>query len=95
MIAWFAKNHVAANLLLITILIGGLFSLSVRIPLEVFPSFATDRINVTVSLRGATPDDNIEIVTIMMFTGQPLCGLAMLSREQIIFCLLLIFETIN
>jgi len=57
MIAWFAKNHVAANLLLITILIGGLFSLSVRIPLEVFPSFATDRINVNVSLRGATPED--------------------------------------
>jgi len=57
MIAWFARNHVAANLLLITILIGGLFSLSVRIPLEVFPSFASDRINVNVSLRGATPGD--------------------------------------
>jgi len=57
MIAWFARNHVAANLLLITIVIGGLFSLSVRIPLEVFPSFATDRINVNVSLRGATPED--------------------------------------
>lgn len=57
MIAWFARNHVAANLLLITILIAGLFSLSNRIPLEVFPSFATDRINVSVSLRGATPED--------------------------------------
>ena len=57
MIAWFARNHVAANLLLITILIAGLFSLSTRIPLEVFPSFATDRINVNVSLRGATPED--------------------------------------
>jgi multidrug efflux pump subunit AcrB len=57
MIAWFARNHVAANLLLITILIAGLFSLSTRIPLEVFPSFATDRINVTMSLRGATPED--------------------------------------
>ncbi|MDX2368346.1 MAG: efflux RND transporter permease subunit [Colwellia sp.] len=57
MIAWFARNHVAANLLLITILIAGLFSLTNRIPLEVFPSFATDRINVNVSLRGATPED--------------------------------------
>ncbi len=57
MIAWFARNHVAANLLLITILIVGLFNLSTRIPLEVFPSFATDRINVNVSLRGATPED--------------------------------------
>ncbi|MEW6992284.1 efflux RND transporter permease subunit [Colwelliaceae bacterium 6441] len=57
MIAWFARNHVAANLLLVTILILGLFSLSVRIPLEIFPSFASDRINVNVSLRGATPED--------------------------------------
>ncbi|MGB0936118.1 MAG: efflux RND transporter permease subunit [Colwellia sp.] len=57
MIAWFAKNHVAANLLLVSILLVGLFSLSARIPLEVFPSFATDRINVNVSLRGATPED--------------------------------------
>ncbi len=57
MIAWFAKNHVAANLLLVSILLVGLFSLSTRIPLEVFPSFATDRINVNVSLRGATPED--------------------------------------
>ncbi len=57
MIAWFARNHVAANLLLVTILIAGLFSLSTRIPLEVFPSFATDRITVNISLRGATPED--------------------------------------
>ena len=57
MIAWFAKNHVAANLLLISILLVGLFNLSTRIPLEVFPSFTTDRINVNVSLRGATPED--------------------------------------
>ena len=64
MIAWFAKNHVAANLLLVTILIAGLFSLSNRIPLEVFPSFATDRINVTVSLRGATPEDVEKSVSI-------------------------------
>ncbi len=31
MIAWFARNHVAANLLLVTILIIGLFSLTTRI----------------------------------------------------------------
>jgi multidrug efflux pump subunit AcrB len=57
MIAWFTKNHVAANLLLITILLAGLFSLSNRIPLEVFPSFESDVISVKVSLRGATPED--------------------------------------
>lgn len=57
MIAWFTKNHVAANLLLLTILMAGLFSLSNRIPLEVFPSFESDVISVNVSLRGATPED--------------------------------------
>ena len=57
MIAWFARNHVAANLLMISILFFGLFSLSARIPLEIFPSFSTDRINVSVSLRGSTPED--------------------------------------
>ncbi|WP_428982785.1 efflux RND transporter permease subunit [Paraglaciecola aquimarina] len=57
MIAWFARNHVAANLLMITILFAGIYSLTSRIPLEVFPSFETDRISVSVTLRGATPED--------------------------------------
>ncbi|GAA61917.1 multidrug resistance protein, AcrB/AcrD/AcrF [Pseudoalteromonas sp. BSi20652] len=64
MIAWFAKNHVAANLLLVTLLLSGLFSLSSKIPLEVFPSFETDRISVNVSLRGSTPEDVEQGVTI-------------------------------
>lgn len=57
MIAWFARNHVAANLLMLTILFLGLFSLSSRIPLEVFPTIVMDRVTVSVSLRGATPED--------------------------------------
>lgn len=57
MIAWFARNHVAANLLMITILFAGIYSLTSRIPLEVFPSFESDTISVSVSLRGATPED--------------------------------------
>lgn len=64
MIAWFAKNHVAANLLLVTLLLSGLFSLSTKIPLEVFPSFETDMISVNVSLRGSTPEDVEQGVTI-------------------------------
>ena len=64
MIAWFTKNHVAANLLLISILLAGLFSVSTQIPLEVFPSFESDRISVSVSLRGSTPEDVEKGVTI-------------------------------
>ena len=57
MIAWFAKNHVAANLLMITILLAGIFSIKSSIPLEVFPSFETEIVNVSISLRGSTPED--------------------------------------
>ncbi len=57
MIAWFVHNRVAANLLMISILLGGLVSLNGNIPLEVFPSFSADTIRVDVSLRGATPED--------------------------------------
>jgi multidrug efflux pump subunit AcrB len=57
MIAWFARNHVAANLLMVTILFTGLLSLKYKIPLEVFPSFEADMISVSVTLRGATPED--------------------------------------
>lgn len=64
MIAWFTRNHVAANLLLITIVMAGLFSLSNKIPLEVFTSFEAERISVSVSLRGATPEDVEKGITI-------------------------------
>lgn len=64
MIAWFTRNHVAANLLMISILIGGLFSVTTQLPLEVFPSFETDRISVNMSLRGATPEDVEQGITI-------------------------------
>ncbi|MGJ8692197.1 MAG: efflux RND transporter permease subunit [Thalassotalea sp.] len=64
MIAWFARNHVAANLLLITIVLAGLFSLFNRIPLEIFPSFESERITVQISLRGASPEDVEKSITI-------------------------------
>jgi len=55
MIAWFARNGVAANILMATILLLGTWSALERIPLEVFPAFERDVINVAVSYRGATP----------------------------------------
>lgn len=57
MIAWFARNHVAANLLMLTIVLAGLVSLNTRIPLEIFPSFEAEQISVSVTLRGASPED--------------------------------------
>ena len=57
MIDWFARNHVAANLLLFSIIIGGLISLKTTLKLDLFPEIEPDVINVFVPLRGATPED--------------------------------------
>jgi len=56
-IEWFARNHVAANLLMVFILFLGLISLTTRISLEIFPAIDLDSITVSVALRGATPED--------------------------------------
>ena len=54
-IGWFASNPVAANLLMIVIVGFGLWTLSSRIILEVFPEFERDSVTVSVVYRGATP----------------------------------------
>ena len=57
MIEWFARNSVAANLLMVTILLAGIITLTLRLNLEIWPSSDPDTISVSVSLRGATPED--------------------------------------
>ncbi len=57
MISWFARNSVAANLLMITIILGGILALNDGIRLEVFPHSEPDTVTVSVPLRGATPED--------------------------------------
>lgn len=57
MIAWFTRNDVAANLLMISIILAGLYSLFFKTPLEFFPTFESETISVGVALRGATPED--------------------------------------
>ena len=44
-IDWFARNSVAANLLMLLILVGGLFTVF-TIKREVFPEFSLDLITV-------------------------------------------------
>ncbi|MBX2857937.1 MAG: efflux RND transporter permease subunit [Cellvibrionaceae bacterium] len=76
MIAWFTRNDVAANLLLISICLAGFYSLFNLIPLEFFPSFDSDRISVQVSLRGATPEDaELGIATRIEEAIQDLAGI--------------------
>lgn len=64
MIRWFAHNQVAANLLMLVILAFGAWTTATRIPLEVFPEFETDFVNVTLPYRGATPAEVEEAVII-------------------------------
>tara|TARA_R110002096_G_scaffold162596_9_gene329700 strand:+ start:549 stop:3818 length:3270 start_codon:yes stop_codon:yes gene_type:complete len=67
MIAFFARNGVAANLLLITIVLAGVSALvSRKIPLEVFPEFETRTISISVPYRGATPEEVEESVVIRL-----------------------------
>ena len=66
MIAWFARNHVAANLLMVSLLVVGLFSLFERIPLEVFPTLDPEMVSVNITLRGATPEDAEQSVAILV-----------------------------
>lgn len=55
-IEWFARNPVAANLLLVMILAGGVLSLF-TIKKEVFPEFNADTISVSVVYLGAAPEE--------------------------------------
>ena len=57
LISWFARNPVAANLLMAAIIIAGLYSAWRVIPLEVFPSFETDTIEISVAYPSAAPED--------------------------------------
>jgi len=63
-IDWFTRNGVAANLLLVFIVLIGLRALFHKIPLEVFPDFELDRISISVPYRGATPKEVEEAVVI-------------------------------
>ena len=62
LIDWFARNGVAANLLMIIIIALGAYAALARIPLEVFPEFETDAVTISITYRGATPAEVEEAV---------------------------------
>ncbi|MCD8534656.1 MAG: efflux RND transporter permease subunit, partial [Verrucomicrobia bacterium] len=57
MIKWFANNGIAANLLMIGILLAGIHAAYFRVPLEVSPAFELNVVRMTISYPGATPKD--------------------------------------
>jgi multidrug efflux pump subunit AcrB len=56
LIAWFAHNHVAANLMMIIIIMAGLYSVY-TITKKAMPDFDLPLIQVSMAFPGATPAD--------------------------------------
>ncbi|MBL9114302.1 MAG: efflux RND transporter permease subunit [Verrucomicrobiaceae bacterium] len=65
MIAWFAKNSVAANLLMLAVMVAGLWTLWMdRIPLEVFQDVESRYISVQVPYPASIPEESEETIAI-------------------------------
>ncbi len=55
-LSWMARNPVAANLIMLALVVGGLFMLP-SIKQEVFPEFELDLVMINVAYPGASPSD--------------------------------------
>ena len=55
-LGWFASNHVAANLLMLLIVVAGLMGIF-GAKMEVFPEMSLDMISIVVPYLGASPED--------------------------------------
>jgi multidrug efflux pump subunit AcrB len=62
-IAWFARNHVAANLLMLMLVLGGLTAI-LRVQVKAFPDIERPIITVSVPYLGAAPEEVEEGVCI-------------------------------
>ncbi|MEH6455422.1 MAG: efflux RND transporter permease subunit [Cocleimonas sp.] len=63
-IAWFVRNPVAANIMMVLIIVSGLYAVTKKIPLETFPAFEQDIVNITVTYPGATASEVEEGIAI-------------------------------
>ena len=64
MIRWFARNDIAANFLLIGILLAGAYTAFFRVPLEVQPAWEFNSIYVNMDYRGGTAEDVARAIVI-------------------------------
>ena len=66
-VTWFVRNGVAANLIWITIFVGGAIVLTPgfgKLKMEVFPEFPLDLITISVEYLGAAPEEVEEAVCV-------------------------------
>ena len=76
-IAWFAGNHVAANLLMLFFIFGGLYS-GLTMKVEVFPESSLDIILISVTYPGASPAEVEE--SMVRRIEEKVAGLAGIKR---------------
>jgi multidrug efflux pump subunit AcrB len=76
-IAWFAGNHVAANLLMIFLLLAGTIT-GLTMKVEVFPETDLDIITITTEYPGASPSEVEE--AILRRIEEKIAGLAGIKR---------------
>ena len=76
-VAWFAENHVAANLLMLFLLIAGAFT-CLTMKIEVFPEASLDRISISMVYAGASPEEVEE--GIIRRIEESVAGLAGIKR---------------
>lgn len=76
-IAWFAENHVAANLLMIFLLLSGTVT-ALTMKLEVFPETSLDQISIGVAYPGASPAEVEE--SVIRRIEENVAGLAGIKR---------------
>ncbi len=83
-IAWMANNSVAANLLMLLVFVGGLAAIE-NLTKEVFPTFPTETITISVPYPGSSPEEvEAGIVRIVEEELQDLVGvkeISSVSRE--------------
>ena len=79
LLAWFARNHHAANLLMIMVLAVGIISIF-KIKQEVFPVFVLDTVTIEIKYRGAGPEE-VEQSVIVPIESE-LRGLEMIRRLE-------------
>ncbi len=76
-VAWFADNHVAANLLMLFLLLAGAFS-GLNMKIEVFPETDLDIITISTQYSGASPAEVEE--AILRRIEEKVAGLAGIDR---------------
>ncbi|UCE83375.1 MAG: efflux RND transporter permease subunit [Deltaproteobacteria bacterium] len=76
-VAWFAENHVAANLLMLFILLAGAVT-GLTTKLEIFPETSLDTISITMEYPGASPAEVEE--AIVRRIEEKVAGLAGIKR---------------